>query len=174
MERYDWLRAGVFLEMVLRERPARWLPPAFRSYDELLISSADLAVKKMAEAAGGDRARQLEWGAFNQLRIFHPLGQHGLPRRMMSIGPMPISGSFFSVKQIGRTFGPVMRFVADLANFDGSLMNVTTGESGHFLSANYKDQFAAWYEGRGIASAFSDAAEEPKVTYRLRLVPGRR
>jgi penicillin amidase len=64
-----------------------------------------------------------------------------------------------------------MRFVADLSNFDGSLMNVTTGESGHFLSPNYKDQFPAWYEGRGIPSAFSDAAEQAKVAHKLRLVP---
>jgi penicillin amidase len=64
-----------------------------------------------------------------------------------------------------------MRFVADVSNFDNSLMNVTTGESGHFLSPNYKDQFPAWYDGRGVPSAFSDAAEQQKVAHTLRMVP---
>jgi len=171
VERYDWFRAQVFLEMVLRGRPARWLPRSFQSYDELLISSADLAVRRMGEAAGRREREEWEWGRFNLLRLFHPLGRDGMLRSVLSIGPLPVSGSFFSVKQIGRTFGPVMRFVADLSNFDGSLMNVSTGQSGHFLSENYRDQFSAWYEGRGIASVFSEGAEQPRVTHRLRLLP---
>jgi len=166
----EWMRAGVFLEWVLREHPARWLPPAFRSYDELLISSADLAVHHMADSLGSGK-RDWEWGKFNLLRMYHPLGRDGLLRRALSIGPVPISGSIYSVKQIARTYGPAMRFVADLSNLDNSLMNLTMGQSGQFLSANYKDQFPAWYEGRGIPSKFSDAAEKPLAVHHLQLLP---
>ena len=84
---------------------------------------------------------------------------------------MPISGSFYSVKQIGPTYGPVMRFVADLANLDNSLMNIDTGQSGHFLSSNYRDQFQPWYDGRGVPSPFTDGAEQPKMQHHLKLVP---
>ena len=165
-----WMRAGVFLEWVLRERPARWLPPGFRSYDELLISSADAAVQHMRESLGSGE-RDWEWGRVNLLRIYHPLGREGLLRRALSIGPIPISGSMYSVKQIARLYGPAMRFAADLSNFDNSLMNITLGESGQFLSANYKDQFDAWYEGRGIPSKFSEAAEQPLAVHHLQLLP---
>jgi penicillin G amidase len=175
VERYDWMRGAVFLEKVLRERPARWLPAKFATYDDLLIASADEGMERMNAAAIASRNESesplWEWGRFNQLRMFHPLGRDGILRTALSIGPMPISGSLYSVKQIGRTYGPVMRFVADLSNFDGSLMNVTTGESGHFLSANYRDQFQAWYDGRGVASAFTDAAAKAGVQHTLRLVP---
>ena len=166
----EWMRAGVFLEWILRERPARWLPPGFRNYDELLISSADLAVRQMDKYfAPQDQIR--EWGKINLLRMYHPLGRDGLLRRALSIGPVPISGSIYSVKQIARTYGPAMRFVADLSNLDNSLMNLTMGQSGQFLSANYKDQFSAWYEGRGIPSHFSDAAEKPLAVHHLQLLP---
>lgn len=171
VDRYQWMRSGVFLEMVLRERPARWLPPQFRDYDELLISSADLAVRRMAEASGSGEIQHWEWGGFNQLRMYHPLGRNEPLRRALSIGPLPISGSIFSVKQIARTFGPAMRFVADLSNFDDSLMNIAMGQSGQFLSPNYEDQFDAWYEGRGVVSKFSEAAEQPRVVHRLELLP---
>ena len=173
---YDWMRGSVFLEKVLRERPARWLPAKFATWDDLLIASADMGMDRMTAAAMANKdasgeASAWDWGQFSRLRMFHPLGREGMLRSALSIGSMPISGSFFSVKQIGTTFGPVMRFVADLSNLDNSLMNVTTGESGHFLSPNYKDQFRAWYDGGGIPSTFTDAAEQPRVAHRLRLLP---
>jgi len=168
---FEWMRNGVFLEWVLRTRPARWLPPAFHSYDELLISSSDLSVRHISESAGAQLSPRWQWGDFNLLRMFHPLGRSGLLRDVLSIGPIPISGSIYSVKQINPAFGPSMRFVADLSNFDGSLMNITLGQSGQFLSPNYKDQFSAWYDGRGIPSYFSDAAQRPHVSHRLKLTP---
>lgn len=169
--RYQWERSSVFLENVLRDRPGRWLPPGFRTYDELLITSAELAVQQMELESGGHEPREWQWGTFTRLRIFHPLGQHGLLRRQLSIGPLAISGSQFSVKQIGRGFAPSMRFVADLANFDNSMMNITLGESGQYLSANYRDQFPSWYEGKGIGSEFSDAVQEKTRLHRLHLRP---
>jgi len=171
--KYQWMRSEVFLENVLRERPARWLPSQFKSYDELLISSADLAVQKLEAASrpSGPATREWAWGVFNILRMNHPLGRSGILERVLSIGPLPISGSLFSMQQITPTFGPAMRFVADLSQFDNSLMNITSGESGQYPSANYRDQFPAWYDGRGIPSAFTDAAQQPQVIHRLRLLP---
>ena len=168
---YQWQRSSVFLENVLREHPARWLPPEFRTYDELLITSADLAVQQMEMESRRTDPAEWAWGTFSKLRIFHPLGQRGLLRRHLSIGPIGISGSLFSVKQVARTFAPAMRYVADLSNFDNSLMNITMGESGQYLSENYKDQFPSWYEGRGITSEFSDTLAQRLTVHRLRLRP---
>jgi penicillin amidase len=168
---YQWWRAGVFLEKVLRDRPARWLPPKFKDYDELLISSADLGVTWMQDSTGQPQADEWTWGVFNQLRIFHPMAQRGFLRRHVSIGPIPISGSFYAVKQITRTFGPAMRFVADLSNPDNSMMNITLGESGQYLSLYYRNQFPYWYEDKGIVSAFSDTAQARLRAHRLLLEP---
>lgn len=168
---YQWQRSSVFLENVLRDHPARWLPPQFHSYDELLITSADLAVLQMELTSRHATLADWNWGTFSKLKIFHPLGQSGLPRRHLSIGPISISGSLFSVKQVARTFAPSMRYVADLSNFDNSLMNITLGESGQYLSLHYRDQFPYWYEDRGIPSEFSDALEQKVTEDLLRLRP---
>ncbi|MBI1737616.1 MAG: penicillin acylase family protein, partial [Acidobacteria bacterium] len=195
---YRWWRSEVFLQNVLRDRPAHWLPKEFAAagsvsdgYDELLSRSADEAIREMERRSDSDKLVQWNWGTFMQLTILHPLARTGFLRRHLSIGPItqaartgflrrhlsigPITqaGSSFSVKQTGRSLGPAMRFVADLANLDNSLMNITMGQSGQYLSRYYEDQFPAWYEGRGIISSFSDAAEENSRVNHLRLLPAR-
>lgn len=175
--RYQWWRANVFLENVVRERPARWLPPNFSSYDELLIASAEEAVRKLEadNFALGYRnpanASEWYWGRFIKLQMLHPLARTGFLRQHLSMAGIAQSGTGHTVKQTGRTFGPSMRLVADLANLDNSMMNITMGQSGQYLSRHFRDQFPEWYEGRGIASPFSDAAQEKVRIHRLRLVP---
>ncbi len=47
--------------------------------------------------------------------------------RYFNIGPVEMSGSSTTIKQTSVTLGPSMRFVADLANWDGSLNNIDIG-----------------------------------------------
>jgi penicillin G amidase len=72
---------------------------------------------------------------------------------------------------MGVGHGPAMRFVADLSNFDNSLMEIPTGESGQYASPFYRDQFPEWFAGRGIVAPFSEAAEEASRAHRLILLP---
>jgi penicillin amidase len=177
---YDWYRSEVFLQNVLRDRPAEWLPKEFQipgrsisdSYDVFLMQCADDAIAEMIrEAQGENQIADWDWGRFVALQILHPLGRTGFLRRHLSIGPIPQSGASHSVKQTGRTFGPAMRFVADMANLDDSRMSLTLGQSGQYLSEHYRDQFQTWYDGRSIVSSFSEAAVESATVHRLRLVP---
>jgi penicillin amidase len=101
----------------------------------------------------------------------HPLGRSGWLHAFLSIGPLPGDGTVDTVKAMGHLHGPAMRFVADLANFDNSLAEVSTGESGQYGSRHYRDQFNEWFAGRPIASPFSEAAEERARVHRLRLEP---
>jgi len=72
---------------------------------------------------------------------------------------------------MGVGHGPAMRMVSDLANFDNSFMEITTGESGQAASPYDRDQFQEWFHGRGIPAPFSEAAEEKTRAHRLTLVP---
>src|SRR5258707_3232493 len=45
---YQW-RSTTFLQKILTDRPAKWLPAAYKNYDELLVAAADLAVTNLAE-----------------------------------------------------------------------------------------------------------------------------
>jgi penicillin amidase len=72
---------------------------------------------------------------------------------------------------MGVGHGPAMRMVSDLANFDNSMMEIATGESGQATSPYYRDQFEEWFHGRGILAPFSEAAEAKIRAHRLTLVP---
>jgi penicillin amidase len=162
----------MFLERVLRERPAMWLPAEFHTYDDFLIASADRAVAELTTATGQSDISTWAWGKRNKLFMAHALGQTGLLARIFSIGPMEQSGSTGCIKAMGPTYGPSMRMVADTSDWDHSLMEITTGESGQVSSDYYRDQFPDWFGERAIVAPFSDAAVQHATTHTLRLVPG--
>lgn len=166
-----WWRDKVFLENILRTRPNSWLPKGFEDYDALLIDSANEAVSQIEKATReNDRARWT-WGRIHPLEMPHPLGRGGALRGALSIGPYEGGGTIDTVKAMGVGHGPAMRFVADLSNFDNSLMEITTGESGQYASPYYRDQFPEWFEGRGIPAPFSEAATDKTRAHRLFLLP---
>lgn len=67
--------------------------------------------------------------------------------------------------------GPSMRMIVDLSNLDNSVQNITLGESGQVFSPYYKDQFDAWYNGRGVPLLFSDDAVSRGTVHTLVLTP---
>jgi penicillin amidase len=166
-----WWRDKVFLENILRERPAAWLPSGFASYDELLMTSAEDAVAALQKQTGQNAETAWNWGRLHPLDMVHPLGRSGVLHGFLSIGPFEQSGTVDTVRAMGVGHGPAMRFVADLANFDQSLMEIPTGESGQYASPHYLDQFPEWFDGRGIPAPFSAAAEDAARAHRLMLFP---
>ena len=156
-------RGDVFVEKVLRERPAMWLPAEFHSYDEFLIATADLAVAELTTASGQTDLSKWTWGKRNALFMAHALGQTGILARIFSIGPIEQSGSTGCIKAMGPTYGPSMRLVADTSDWDRSLMEVTTGESGRCPAITISDQFPEWFDGAGdYVAPFSDACRSTR------------
>jgi penicillin amidase len=166
-----WWRDKVFLENILRTRPTAWLPKGYADYDSLLIDSANEAVAQLTKETQASDPAIWRWGRLHPLEIDHPLGRGGAFRSALSIGPVEGGGTIDTVRAMGVGHGPAMRFVADLSNFDNSLMEITTGESGQFASPYYRDQFPEWFEGRGIAAPFSEAATDKARVHRLFLLP---
>jgi penicillin G amidase len=166
-----WWRDKVFLENVLRARPPVWLPKAYGTYDELIAASADQAATELEKETNSTDPTAWEWGRLHRLDMIHPLGRSGLLHTLLSIGPYPSNGTVDTVRAMGMGHGPSMRLVVDLANFDDSLMEITTGESGQFSSPYYKDEFPEWFAGRGIPAPFTDAAENAVRAHQLALVP---
>jgi penicillin amidase len=159
------------VDRILRERPAKWLPTDYHSYDELLIASGDQATALLEASTHSKEISAWQIGKINALTMNHPLGQSGILHRFLSIGPLPQSGDAYAPKAMTHTHGPVMRFVADLSDWDKSLMEISSGESGEFGSEHYKDQFPVWFAGRGIISPFSEAAEVKARVHTLTLLP---
>jgi penicillin G amidase len=168
---YDW-RSMAFLQRVLTERPAKWLPSGYKNYDELLGAAADRAVSKLAAQTKSQRPKDWPWKRFNSLQILHPMGRTGILKLVFSISDKPQSGTIYSVRAASKSHGPSERFVANPANWDDSILLTTSGESGQVGSSHYTDQFSFWYEGKPIVLPFSDAAEKTTRKHTLTLKPG--
>jgi penicillin G amidase len=168
---YQW-RSIAFLQRILTDRPAKWLPSAYKSYDELLAAAADVAVKNLAEQSKSERVEDWAWRKFNALDMFHPLGHEGPLKTFLSITGKSQSGTLYSVRAAMKTHGPSMRFVGNPANWDESILLITAGQSGQPGSSHYSDQFSYWYEGKPIFAPFSDAAEAKATKHTLTLRPG--
>ena len=168
---YQW-RSTTFLQRTLTDRPSRWLPAAYKNYDELLVAAADDAVKKLAENSKSERIDDWAWKKFNSLDMFHPLGHNEVLKAFLSITDKPQSGTIYSVRAASKTHGPAMRFVANPANWNESILLIPSGESGQPGSSHYADQFSYWYEGKPILAPFSDAAESKVKKHTLTLKPG--
>jgi penicillin amidase len=174
---YHWAMSSVWLENVLTKQPARWLPPGYSDYGSLLTVAVENAVKQ-TEAASGDAARvpsdlgQWKWGKNYPVEIDHfVLSQRPVIGRFTGPGLHPLSGSGYTVKAVGRGFGPSERLTWNFANFDESTLSVVTGESGIFLSPYYMDQWKAWYGGSTFAFPFSQAAVERHRAHEMTLEP---
>jgi penicillin amidase len=180
---YRWSMSSVWLENVLTKQPARWLPPGYSDYGALLTAAVENVVKRpQAEVVLGnpstDNSRapsdlsQWKWGKYYPVEIDHlVLSQLPLIGRFTGPGLHPLSGSNYTVKAVGRGFGPSERATWNFANFDGSTLNLVTGESGIFLSPYYMDQWAAWYGGSTFPFPFSHSAVEQHRAHEMTLEP---
>ena len=167
---YQWRRTA-FLQRLLTERSRAWLPAAYKSYDELLAAAADEAVKKLETDTGSARIQDWQWKRFDSLEMLHPIGRDGWLKKLLSITGKPQGGTSFSPRAATRRHGPAMRMVANVGDWDDSLMVIPGGQSGEVGSSHYSDQFRYWYEGKPVAAPFTDAAQAAVRRHTLTLKP---
>lgn len=166
---YDWFMRPVWLENVLLYQPTRWLPPKFKSYDDLLAAAVNAAIQQPGVPS---QLANWHWGDLNPVEINHPIfGAIPVLRRWTGPGLQPQSGDRYTVKAVGRHFGPSERTTVDLADLDKSTLNIVTGQSGNMLSPYYMDQWAAWLGGSTFRLPFSPQAVSAARTHQLVLQP---
>ena len=166
---YDWEESPVWLETVVSQRPKIWLPSKYASYDDLLLAAVEAAVNRRSTPA---KLSSWALGRRFPLIIEHPvLGKIPLLAHFAEPGKVPQSGGSWTVKQVGRSFGPSERMTTDLSDLNRSTLNVVTGESGQIFSKHYMDQWRAWYEGTTFPLPFWEAAVGAGATHDLRLIP---
>ena len=178
---YRWSMSSVWLENVLTKQPARWLPPKYSDYGALLTAALEDTVQE--SKSGVNNSADIDspapadlnhwlWGKDHPVEIDHlVLSQLPLIGHFTGPGSHPLSGSNYTVKAVGREFGPSERLTWNFANFDESTLNLVTGESGIFLSPYYMDQWAAWYGGSTFAFPFSQSATEQHRRHEMTIEP---
>ena len=129
-------------------------PPGGGSWDEVLAVALDEAVELLAERFGDDE-RAWRWGALHRVRFAHPLA------RLPGIGALFVAadhelggdeqtvlqGGFDARLGFDAVVVPSWRLVVDLADPDGSLAVLTTGQSGNPASPHWNDQSELWASG---------------------------
>lgn len=167
-EHYEWSEAAVALETIVRDQPARWLPAGVANFDDLLTAAVEKAIKN----APAD-LKSWKYGEAFPLEINHPLfGAIPVVRGWAGPGRNPQSGGSYTVKQVGKTFGPSERMTVDFSDLDASTFNIVMGESGQIFSPYYKDQWPAWYGNTTFTLAYSDGAVGKAEAHQLILQPG--
>ena len=169
-DNYEWSEAAVALENIVQNQPARWLPPGYASFDDLLTAAVEKAVKD----APAD-LQSWKYGEAYPVVISHPVFSgvpilHGHPS-IAGPGTHAQSGGGYTVKQVGRGFGPSERMTVDFSNLDASTFNIVLGESGQPFSPHYMDHWDAWFNNKTFNLAFSDAAVQSTKAHELRLEP---
>jgi penicillin amidase len=153
--------ASSALAKLLRERPAGW----FADYDEALVRELADAVDEGKRMQGRD-PNKWDYGRYNTAAIEHPVaGELPLVGSYFSIGRMPMSGSATTVKQTTPRLGPSLRMALDLADWDRSFENITTGQSGQILSPHYKDQWKAYDAGTSFPMRFRAIEAKDVLTF---------
>ena len=170
---YLWSERAFAEEQLILHTPARWLPPAYATWDDLLAAAVD---RGLADSHAPSNLSRWRYGAAHPLTIEHPIFSQSAPLRRLLGFPTGIhsesqSGDGTTVKQTGRSFGPSERFTADLADLDRSTLNLVLGQSGDPASPWFLDQFPAWLHVSTFPLPFSDAAVTSSTTHTLTLNP---
>lgn len=167
---YEPAFSTAVVEKLLRDRPAGW----FRDYDEMLLRSLVDAVDEGSRMQGRDPKRW-QYGAYSRIFLAHPV-LHTVTSsafvkwipgaaNYFDIGPLPMSGSGTTVKQVTNKLAPSMRMDADLGDWERSLLNLPVGESGQIFSSHYRDQWNNYYYGRSYPMQFHSVDAKSRLEF---------
>lgn len=91
----------------------------------------------------------ITWGEVNVALIQHPLSS-ALPfmNFLLDMPKTSLAGDWYVPRLAGPSVGASLRMIVSPGHEEEGLFNVPCGQSGHPLSPHYRDQHAAWLEGK--------------------------
>jgi len=163
MPRLSFRGSAAAIHHLIETKPPGW----FDSWDDMLASALKDAIDQ-ARRQYGSTPSKWNWGNENRTLAAHPIARGiSLIAPYLNIGPYPVSGSSQSVKQSGGRVLPSMRFIADLSNWDQSLLILPSGQSGHLISGfsrHYKDEWVDFDAGRARPFLFHEVKADSTLT----------
>jgi penicillin amidase len=142
----------------------------------------DAAVSRVLDRIDAERLTSA-WGDVHKVRFDHPFLEVPLVGRVIgrswSRGPFVVGGDGATVNahywQLDRPFDvtaiPAARFVAEVGNWDDTVLVLPTGQSGRPWSPHYADQVTDWLRVAGVRFPFSKEAVDASASARLILLP---
>lgn len=168
---YQWSNRSTVVENLLRERPPEFRPDPFSSYDSFILDCLQKVREQLATRFSTDEPQRWLWGEYSPIEFKHPLAAFWPLTRLLNTGPYPQPGAPLTVKQTTPSHGVSMRLVVDFSDPDGSLNNITLGQSGQLFSRHYRDQFEHWLNVRSFPMWFTPAEIRRQAAALLRLEP---
>jgi penicillin amidase len=147
---YRWPLADEPLRRLLDERPAHLLTKDFADWPAFLRQVLLDALREIdadPRRAGSDAT----WGQVNVLDVAHPFA--ALPvigpalARWLRLPAAPLPGSTLSLRVAAPAYGALIRMSVAPAHPKYGILEMSGGQSGHFLSANFADQQLDWLSG---------------------------
>ncbi len=147
---------------IVNEQPEYLVNPAYRSWNEELLSHIDEMVAQVSVA----EIKQATWGKHNTLRIHHPFGRSSsLMSFLLDPSSVPVSGDYYVPKTLYWTTGASQRMVVSPGHEEEGIFHMPGGQSGHPLSPFYRLGYEDWLQG--TPSPFLPGAP----IHRLELLP---
>ena len=143
---YRWPLGDEPLRRVLEERPRHLLPAGFADWPAFLRAILADTVEAL-DAGDRDSGPETAWGEANRLKAGHPLAGLPLLGALLELPDVPQPGSPVSVRVAEPSRGAVMRMVVSPARPERGILQLAGGQSGHFLSRHFDDQWRAWRVG---------------------------
>lgn len=186
MFRAAWRLRPAFVAAVLRD-DGIWCDDVTterrEGCDVQIGAALDSAIAWLQDTYGTDPDRW-RWGdahpAWHKHRVFSAIPLLGTLhdiRHSMGGGPYTVSQANIPFTDDQAPFtdihGPGVRMVVDLADPDGTLAVISTGQSGNWFSPHYADQNPLWAAGSTVTLPMSEAAVAAATVRQLQLVPGR-
>ncbi|MEZ4554796.1 MAG: penicillin acylase family protein [Dehalococcoidia bacterium] len=168
---------GAVLDALATPEPPRFAGAADR--DRALRAAFDAALASLEGEQGSARSHW-QWGNAHRWRLPHLLEHVPGLGRWYSRGPYPFPGDGNTVLQAGYgvaagtgrvTTLPGYRQVIDLADFDRSVFQLSTGNSGIPGHPRYDDCIEEFVAGRYRSLLYAPDAIEAALEHRLRLEP---
>ncbi|MBL0926769.1 MAG: penicillin acylase family protein [Phycisphaerales bacterium] len=152
---YRWFLSEECVRRVLDERPPHLVPRGSASWDEFFRKAATDTLKRLSAPPGLDAT----WGEVHRAQIQHPLAiatrQLGAAFSgaittlfgELSMPEDPLPGCTECVRVQTPGFGASQRTVVSPGHLGDGLLQMPTGQSGHFMSPHAADGHAAWVRG---------------------------
>jgi penicillin amidase len=136
--------------ILLNEKPMHLLNPAFKTYDDLLVTAVEKLVADLRSQ--GLSPAGATWGQRNRAAVRHPLSQ-GIPfvGKWLDIEEEALPGDSHMPRFQAPASGASERLAVSPGHEEQGLFHMPGGQSGHFLSEYYRKGHDAWASGKPAA-----------------------
>ncbi len=167
---FKWYFLSAPMNSLLMNQPIHLLSQKFKSYNHAILKAAVETAKILSPVK--ENFYQLNWGKSNQVDIFHPFAKI-LPdfiAKYFRVPKVPFDGDHWTprvgVAWRGFFHSASLRLVSDFKDLKTqSFVNFPGGQSGHFQSPHFLDQYEDWLH------AIPTPLEPGKTVVTDRLVP---